>query len=420
MISPRNLGFDRLTAVMVVGPLTTAAIAALPSALLDHLTAPVGEQSRWKGTPGRWARVSPSNTDELARLASTAITTVGGSVDALAMLKAGFAHTFSGLPIHCFVSDDSIAFTFSHSRFDGTSATAAIDDLLARMAGEPIQSNRMIEKRPLVVILRRFGMLSPAGVRRARGMFRERNRQFPVAYQLTDTLEKATSVEITELARVDIDAETARRIAAVVDPAAQGQRLRPPTRVKIAALALGALRAINRESAEFRVVMAIDARRYLRPGTTVDGNLSPSVPLGLLSSSDWSASALMGRIADCIKTGVPVAWLLAMAIRGTKSALIARVPGRGTPRGTPRTPFEIHVSLPATSLRVPQSLVPAGQRSHAIGLPSHTAAPFGVWLDVVESGDQFALTLWDDTGLLEVGDFESQVRAQISAWTAAT
>lgn len=411
-----------LTAAMVVGPLADSAIDAIPLALREHLASEFGRQSRWRRRGGSWSAVAASDNATLSSLAEAALTISPQATSPLETLKIGFAHEFTGLPLHVYVFGNHVVFAFSHARFDGTSATAVVSHLLGLMAGiTSTVAPRSIESRPLLVIWRRFRLISLSGALRARAVFRDRNRALRIPYQQEQTLTKAESIALTALAHVHIDAATAARIASVSDPIETGEaRVRAPARVKIAALGLGALRDINIHSAEFRVVFPIDARRYLRRGTTVDGNLSPSVPLGLLMADTWTSSTLMRKLAASIKSGEPAIWLLATAIGGIRSIARGGTPAArpaSDPVGAvPRIPFEIHVSLPSSAIRAPEQVWKYATDRISVGLPSHRTIPLGVWLDVVEHGDGFTMTLWDDSGLLDVDSFETALRSRTQQW----
>lgn len=74
-------------------------------------------------------------------------------------------------------------------------------------------------------------------------------------------------------------------------------------------------------------------------------------------------------------------WLLAGALLGVKNAVkdAVRLPiSRWRPPvGTPRVPFEIHVSLPATEVPVPEELLPRIEPDTMVGgVPGHLRFPW--------------------------------------------
>lgn len=173
---------------------------------------------------------------------------------------------------------------------------------------------------------------------------------------------------------------------------------------------LRALGRANISGSDFRVVVPIDARRWLPKGTDLVGNFSPSLPMGRLLGDDWSATLLLERVSAAIKTGMPVSWLLASALIAAKSAVQHPLRSRRAPATTPRAPLEIHLSLPSTAVSLPAGMI-VDEETFVSGAPAHADVPLGVWAEVSPLGDGLHITLWDETGAFDLDRVESELRA---------
>jgi hypothetical protein len=414
----RNLGYDDLLNCFMVGPLAGLTPERALTALEDVLGSPRGATlHRVRTRGGRWRRVG-----QHAALAAAgrSVERVEPALDPSALATHALQRQFrqGELPVRLFVADGMLAMGFPHSRFDGTGATAIVNLVLEKLGapGADAQAAPPWAKTPLRAALKKFGLQGVSGIRSARYTFRALNAQTETDYQLPRTLTKAESLERTRMVSMVLPADAVHAIANTPEKAVDGQRpSRPPLSVKSASLLLRCLRDSLREEVDFRVVVPVDARRWVKKGFAVEGNFAPSVPMGRLQGDDWSATALAERISAVSKAGTPVAWLLATALSTLKNTV--RHPGaarrsRGT---TPRVPLEIHVSLTTTEVAVAETLMPHVETDTFVGgMAAHLHLPLGVWAEIAPIRGCLHVVVRDETGLFDLDGFEQRLRGMIA------
>ncbi|QHC57216.1 hypothetical protein [Rathayibacter sp. VKM Ac-2760] len=420
----RDLGYDPLLISYLVGPLTGLTPEKVRTALRDVLSSPRGRpllrlRTRAKG----WRRVDRA----------TALAAVDRAVEVVAdgpleradligrLLAEGFAP--GRLPIRLLVDGPVLGFCLPHGLFDGTGATEAIRLVVEKLGapGPDEEPERPRPARPLLDLMRRFELTGLAGVRTARDTFRSMTAETETGYQLERTLSKAESVERTRIVSAVLTAETLRSIAATPEQARDGRRpARPPLSLKTASVVLRCLRDSSRDGMDLRVVIPVDARRWLPKGQDVDGNFSPSLPMGRLLTDDLSATALAERIASATKTGLPVTWLFASLLISVKNTVRHPLSALRTPKETPRVPFEVHVSLPTGEVAVSEELLPRIEPDTIIGgAPTHLHLPLGVWVELAPMRDCLHLIVQDETGAFDLDGFEERLLAAVESAAAA-
>lgn len=418
MISIRNLGYDRLLVSYYVGPLTGVTRSDVEAALRDVLLSPRGAPLRWRNGRGGWRGIT---ADAAAAVSARAVTEQAVASSRLEFAKTVLSRGFEpgDLPVRVILADGMLGFTMAHALFDGTGATAMIALLVEKLGTPGVDdvAPRPVAAAPMRPALQKFSLWGLQGVRTARQVFRTVTAQTETGYQLERTLAKADSLDRTALVSMVLEPEALRRIAATPELARNGNRpARPPVSIKTAALVLRTLRDCAAADVDFRVVVPIDCRRWAEKGSDVDGNFSPSVPMGRLVADPWTATDLLDRISAAMKSGLPVTWLLANGLVGLKSAVRHPLASRRPPASTPRVPFEIHLSLPSTEASVPERLLPAITPDTLIGgIPGHLDFPLGVWVEVAPMRDTLHITVWDETGTFELDGFEERLRSAISA-----
>lgn len=418
MTGLRNLGYDDLVICYILGPLVDVTPRRALDALRDAVRSPRGATLLYRRTRGRrWKRV---DSDTALAASANAVVTVGGGLDRSALAARVLETIFEPgqLPVRVFVGDGMLAMALPHSLFDGTGATAVVD-LVAEKLGSPgVDAVPALPwaTTPLRTALKRFGLQGVAGVRSARETFRSLTAKTETGYQLPHTLTKAESVARTRLVSTVLTPDEVRTIASTPEQAVEGRRpARPPLSVKTASLVLRCLRESDRDGVDFRVVVPIDARRWVEKGFDAEGNFSPSVPMGRLLADEWSATALAERISAASKSGVPIAWLLATTLIALKNTL--RHPGaaRRSSGVTPRVPFEIHVSLPTSEVALSESLLPRVEADTFVGgMPAHLRLPLGVWVEVAPLRDCLHVIVRDETGIFDLDGFDRRLRTMIA------
>jgi hypothetical protein len=415
----RDLGYDDLVICYIVGPLAGLTPERARGALSDVLRSPRGAALRRLRTRGRrWRRVDEGTA---LAAANAAVETVGTVLD-----RSGLAHLVlergfqpGELPVRIFVNDGMIALRFPHSLFDGTGATAMVSVVVEKLGAPGVDVLPALPwaRTPLRAAMKKFGLDGVAGIRSARERFRALTAQTETGYQLARTLTKTESIERTRMVSLLLPPDMVRVIAGTPEKAVDGGRpARPPLSVKTASLVVRCLRDSLREETDFRVVVPVDARRWVAKGFDAEGNFSPSLPMGRLLADDWSATTLAERISAASKSGLPIAWLLATTLSTLKNTVRHPAGARRTQRETPRVPFEIHVSLPSTEVAVAESLMPRVEDDTFVGgMPAHLGLPLGVWVEVAPLRDRQHIIVRDETGLFDLDGFEQRLRAMIAA-----
>ncbi|WP_285136882.1 hypothetical protein [Microbacterium sp. lyk4-40-TSB-66] len=418
MTGLRNLGYDDLTICYILGPLVDLSPERALTALKDVLRSPRGAVLLRLRTRGRrWKRV-----DRPTALAASghALETVGTVLDrselAARVLETEFA---SGeLPVRIFVNDGMLALALPHSLFDGTGATAVVSLVMEKLGAPGADEVAPVPwaEAPLRAAMKKFGLKGVAGIRSARQTFRSLTAATETGYQLSETLTIAESLARTRTVSTLLRPESVRMIALTPEKAVDGRRpARPPLSVKTASLVLRCLRESEREPVDFRVVVPVDARRWVAKGFDAEGNFSPSVPMGRLLADDWSATALAERVSAANKAGVPIAWLLATTLSALKNAVRHPRAARRSGEATPRVPFEIHVSLPTTEVAVSEELMPRVEADTFVGgMPAHRHLPLGVWVEVAPLRDCLHVIVRDETGLFDLDGFGERLHAMIA------
>ncbi|MCJ1709151.1 hypothetical protein [Microbacterium sp. VKM Ac-2923] len=415
----RNLGYDDLLNCFMVGPLVGLTPERALSALEDVVRSPRGATLLRVRTRGRrWRRV-----DQRTALAAAgrSVERVEAALDRSAVTTHVLERQFQPgeLPVRLFVADGMLAMGFPHSLFDGTGATAVVNLVLEKLGAPGADTRAALPwaKTPLRAALKKFGLQGVAGIRSARETFRTLNAQTETGYQLPRTLTKAESIERTRMVSMVLSADAVRAIANTPEKADDGRRpARPPLSVKSASLVLRCLRDSLREETDFRVVVPVDARRWVAKGFAVEGNFAPSLPMGRLRVDDWSATALAERISAVSKAGTPVAWLLATALSTLKNTVRHPVAARRSRGVTPRVPLEIHVSLTTTEVAVSETLMPRVEDDTFVGgMAAHLRLPLGVWAEIAPVRGCLHVVVRDETGLFDLEGFEQRLRAMIAS-----
>lgn len=415
----RNLGYDDLLNCFMVGPIVALTPERTVTALEDVLRSPRGAVlHRLRTRGGRWRRV-----DQRAAVAAAgrSVEPVEPALDRSALATRVLERQFrpGELPVRLFVADGMLAMEFTHSLFDGTGATAIVNLVLEKLAAPGADAVPALPwaEKPLRTAMKKFGLKGIGGIRSARDAFRALNAQTETGYQLPLTLTKAESVERTRLVSMMLPADVVQAIALTPERAEDGRRpARPPLSVKAASLVLRGLRDSLREETDFRVVVPVDARRWVAKGFAVEGNFAPSLPMGRLLADDWSATALSERISATTKAGTPVAWLVATALSTLKNTV--RHPGaaRRSRGETPRVPLEIHISLTTTEVTLAETLVPRVDDDTFVGgMAAHLRLPLGVWAEIAPVRDCLHVVIRDETGLFDLDGFEHRVRGTIAS-----
>ncbi|PPI40649.1 MULTISPECIES: hypothetical protein [unclassified Rathayibacter] len=422
MRAPRDLGYDDLLISYHVGPLTGVTAERVRTALRDLLLSPRGavllrRRTRLRG----WRRIDVAAALDAAE---RAVRVVDGPLEREDLAHRLLAPQFAPgeLPVRILFDGATVGFTLPHSLFDGTGATAVVALVIEKLGapGADGTAPKPLAAAPLREIVERFELTGLAGARRARDTFRTLTAATGTGYQLDATLSKEESDRRARLVTAVLGPETLRAIAATPEQAREGRRpARPPVSLKTASLVLRSLQECAADGLDFRVVVPVDARRWVAKGTEVGGNLSPSLPLGRLRADDWSATSLLERLSAATRSGLPATWLLASALLSIKTLVRHPLAPLRTPRETPRVPWEIHVSLPSTEVPVPEGLLPRIEPDTMVaGMPAHLRFPLGVWVEIAPLRDSMHLTVHDETGTFALDGFEERLLAAVGARAA--
>ncbi|PPH85716.1 hypothetical protein [Rathayibacter sp. AY1D5] len=422
MRAPRDLGYDDLLISYHVGPLTGVTAERVRTALRDLLLSPRGavllrRRTRLRG----WRRIDAAAALDAAE---RAVRIVAGPLEREDLAHRLLAPQFAAgeLPVRILFDGATLGFTLPHALFDGTGATAVVALVIEKLGapGADDTAGKPLAAAPLREIVERFELTGLAGARRARDTFRTLTAATGTGYQLDTTLSKEESDRRARLVTAVLGPETLRAIAATPEQAREGRRpARPPVSLKTASLVLRCLQDCAADGLDFRVVVPVDGRRWVAKGTDVSGNLSPSLPLGRLRADDWSATSLLERLSAATRSGLPATWLLASALLSVKNLLQHPLAALRPPTGTPRVPWEIHVSLPSTEVPVAQELLPRIEPDTMVGgMPAHLRFPLGVWVEVAPMRDSMHLTVHDETGTFALDGFEERLLAAVGARAA--
>ncbi|PPG58847.1 hypothetical protein C5C27_10295 [Rathayibacter sp. AY2B7] len=422
MRAPRDLGYDDLLISYHVGPLTAVTPERVRTAVRDVLLSPRGavllrRRTRLRG----WRRIDAAAALDAAE---RAVRIVAGPLEREDLAHRLLAPQFAAgeLPVRILFDGATLGFTLPHALFDGTGATAVVALVIEKLGapGADDTAGKPLAAAPLREIVERFELTGLAGARRARDTFRTLTAATGTGYQLDTTLSKEESDRRARLVTAVLGPETLRAIAATPEQAREGRRpARPPVSLKTASLVLRCLQDCAADGLDFRVVVPVDGRRWVAKGTDVSGNLSPSLPLGRLRADDWSATSLLERLSAATRSGLPATWLLASALLSVKNLMQHPLAALRPPTGTPRVPWEIHVSLPSTEVPVAQELLPRIEPDTMIGgMPAHLRFPLGVWVEVAPMRDSMHLTVHDETGTFALDGFEERLLAAVGARAA--
>jgi hypothetical protein len=419
LMSLRNQGYERLTIAYVAGGGNDTAGEAVTRSLESFIRSPAGRALYFKRSSIGlgWRRIAQ---DEAVRLAADVVTVLPEKLTRDELTLRALSLEFgSGLPLRITVSNGMVAFTFPHALFDGTAGTVIIQRLVTGMdASAPVAEGRPVEQAALRTAMKKFDLTGIAGLRRARELFREHNQATLTPYQLPETLTKAQSVAITRWRHIVVDPETLARVAATVEQLPDGRKpARAPVSLKISSLVIATVKAVNTTGVDFPVAFPIDARRFGTKGMDIEGNFSPSVPVGRLLSGDWSATGILAVISSAIKTGLPVAWLLASALVVMKTRVQHPFSYGRTPASTPRVPFLVYLSMPTVKLAMPDSVFDRVDERFGGGGPMHADIPLGIFVEVSPLGDDMHISVRDETGLLDLDTFEAEFAAQVREFT---
>lgn len=415
----RNLGYDDLVVCYIVGILTDVSAERSLTALRDLVRSPGGAMlHRLRTERGRWKRVE---RDQALAAVPLALEVTDQDLAPEALVARALETDFppGRLPVRIYLSGGVLAFALPHTLFDGTGATAVVSAVVDKLArpGADDRPALPVARTPLRRTLKKVGQRGVGAVLEARRTFRALTAQTETGYQFPRTLTKAESVRRTRMVSMVLARDVVRTIAATPENAVDGGRpARPPVSVKTASLVLRYLRDVDREQVDFRVVVPVDARRWVERGVEVEGNFSPSIPMGRLLVDDWSATALAQRISASTKAGVPVLWLLASTLVSLKEAVRHPLASRRPAAEAPRVPVEIHVSLPATEVTVDESLLPqVDDRTFVGGAPAHRRLPLGVWVEIAPLRDCLHVIIRDETGVFDLDAFPERFTAMIAA-----
>jgi hypothetical protein len=392
------------------------------TAVRDVLLSPRGavllrRRTRLRG----WRRIDAAAALDAAE---RAVRIVAGPLEREDLAHRLLAPQFAAgeLPVRILFDGATLGFTLPHALFDGTGATAVVALVIEKLGapGADDTAGKPLAAAPLREIVERFELTGLAGARRARDTFRTLTAATGTGYQLDTTLSKEESDRRARLVTAVLGPETLRAIAATPEQAREGRRpARPPVSLKTASLVLRCLQDCAADGLDFRVVVPVDGRRWVAKGTDVSGNLSPSLPLGRLRADDWSATSLLERLSAATRSGLPATWLLASALLSVKNLLQHPLAALRPPTGTPRVPWEIHVSLPSTEVPVAQELLPRIEPDTMVGgMPAHLRFPLGVWVEVAPMRDSMHLTVHDETGTFALDGFEERLLAAVGARAA--
>ncbi|PPF09936.1 hypothetical protein C5C31_08870 [Rathayibacter rathayi] len=422
MRAARDLGYDDLLISYHVGSLTGVTAERVRTALRDVLLSPRGAVLlRRRARVRAWRRIDVAAALDAA---GRAVIVVDGPLEREDFVQRLVAANFAAgeLPVRILFDGATVGFTLPHSLFDGTGATAIVALVIEKLGspGADAVAPQPLATSALRELMERFELTGLAGVRKARDTFRTLTAATDTGYQLDETLSKQESERRTRLVSTVLGPDTLRAIAATPERARDGKRpARPPVSLKTASLVLRCLQDCGADGLDFRVVVPVDARRWITKGTEVAGNLSPSLPLGRLRADDWSATSLLERLSVTTKSGLPATWLLASALLGVKNLVRHPLAARLPPSGTPRVPWEIHVSLPSTEVTVSEELLPRIEPDTMIsGIPAHLRFPLGVWVELAPMRDSMHLSIRDETGTFALDGFEERLLAAVGARAA--
>ncbi|GAA2749645.1 hypothetical protein [Amnibacterium kyonggiense] len=339
---------------------------------------PPGVVERLGGVVAEIARRERITLRRTGAKSLVALPTGAPDVELIETARAGRA------PLRIAVSGDRIAVHLPHELADGVEGTRLVAALLSGAAGEPPSVPEPGLRMPLVRALRAGGR--PA--LRSYLLGRAERRALP---------DPGAPVARTEGAfdRVTLDA---LGVAQLRRARSSGGRATVMSRA--ASVALAALGAVTAESTDARVVLPSDLRALVG-GHRVAGNFVSAEAYGTLRGTDWSPAGINRMLAARRATG-------AVALAAAIARRVLR-PARDGGTGHPTISVSLMGTIELTGLSV----------EHAPVLACATVGgAAGTFVFVAQVRDALTVSLWDDTGLFDVGAFPAAFRAEMERRTA--
>jgi hypothetical protein len=203
----------------------------------------------------------------------------------------------------------------------------------------------------------------------------------------------------------DLRLETARFGHATISPADVGRIIAlpagGPTTVmsRVASLAVGAARRLYTSDRDLPVIVPVDSRRFVKNARVLGNFMGVAAPATLLAS-DWSPAAIAARSKAALRGGgamVSTAHALARWTVHRPRTLLAR-------SGRPG-PGSVAVFIPMLGLTEP--FLAASWRDGTtpwIGGATVSSWPSGTALSLLAAGDEYQISVWDESGLFDVSD----------------
>lgn len=397
-VAPRDVSLIDLQSHRVYGPFDLPDYDTCAARLTDYLASPRAKMLR-RSVHRETAtyRPLPGNAAEQARL----LFSRSGASGMAALVTELDARPISDYPMDITISDSYVGFRPRHVYFDGISGSRYIGDVLAVVTGTPVElkSSKPPARLPLVRAMFNAGLYRPSRMVESLSTMRK--------YQVN--LEPGPLVDVRpprQFRSEPVDARVARRYTDRL--VGDGKRVSVTIGMSIAILT--AVRKNLIDGREMSVGMSIDGRtRFAKARRDIDGNFAPSVGVGSLYGTDWTAALIDERLERLVSSATPLVSLLRGAVRDFRPPPFVKQRGPDSPYrlGHALTlshlqPTPIYERLPWSS-ETERHLLCGGVMDQGFGLSVYTE----------RAGNVISLSLADDSGLLDVDGFYSTIFAEL-------
>lgn len=403
---------DHLDLVGVFSPTSPDLVPRLVDAVYEHVQSPAGAELRRRALSGRrWRRFH----GDLTAAAERTVLRVDGEPTlgdlALMTVEGGY----DTLPLSIVVADTSVAMMFPHDLFDGSAAWRHIEQITTRAVGPWTEAGvSMVAAHPVVAALRSSGLGMGSRLRRTLAQ----SRRDAAATGVPDLFPNGVSIDRERrrdgLRVVRLDAAALRRIdtsrsrRTVASDALKERPGRATRGMRLAELVLDGIGAAVPAESDFRVRMMVDLRRFAPKDQIVLGPFSIAYPIGTLRGSDNSAAALTTRLGALLSARLPLATLVGDIASYAKRRVLH--PFAPRPTGALRA-VEIGISVLPSLL--PEAFWASPENRISAVMMYHDIFPASPYAQIADIGDEVVISLWDETGAVELDTFVDAIRDEL-------
>jgi hypothetical protein len=403
---------DQLDMVAIMGPFSRTNIDAVPAAINAHLATRVGasllrepRKRNAAGTVMSWKR----STLKRAEAVTDRITRYPDLSEAELTMRV-FDAGYTDIPMAVAESRGLLVFMFPHDLFDGVGAWEHITPILNAVVGLPVaETPPPTLQRPVLAALRHSKLTNRAALGAARAARRESERSTETSPQFPQGVGTSREKRVAGFNLIYLTKEELERVASTTSPRhpATGRATRS---MKFAELVMDAWSDSISPELDFRIRLSVELRRYAPRGFRVEGPFSTGVAVGTLRGTDNSAGALRERLAALTTAKVPLAALVGDMVGLTKYELTH--PLRRPNTATTRTSLDLGISILPSE--IPEAMWDnTTERLSAVAL-IHPVQPSIPFVQVIELSDRGVLTVWDETGTVDLDAFRASIAAGIA------